>query len=159
MPESAATPAPSVPMPAWSGDWANAWRMEVDIAWGDCDHAGIVFYPHFFRWMDTAFHRWLRSMGSSHRDITKRFGLVGLPLVDVGAVFRSPVSYDDTMMVGVRVDEWQARRFRLGYRGARPDGTLVFEGHEVRAFAARDAMTGKLKGADIAPEFKTLLGG
>ena len=48
---------------AWDGDWAEAWRLSHEIAWGDCDDAGIVFYPHFFRWMDTAFHRWLRERG------------------------------------------------------------------------------------------------
>jgi 4-hydroxybenzoyl-CoA thioesterase len=133
--------------------------MEVEIAWGDCDDAGIVFYPHFFRWMDTACHRWLRALGMSHRDVVHRFGVIGLPLVDVGAQFRSPVSYDDTLIIAVRVAEWQPRRFRLAYRGTRPDATLVFEGHEIRAFVARDAGSGRLKGIDIAPEFKALLGG
>lgn len=144
---------------AWTGEWSKAWRMTVDIAWGDCDDAGIVFYPHFFRWMDTAFHAWLRSRGSGHRQITHQFGLIGLPIVEANAQFRSPVSYDDSMAVAVRVTEWQPRRFRVGYRGARPEGTLVFEGHEVRAFAARDATTGRLRGMDIAPDFKSLLAG
>ena len=26
----------------------------IRIQWGDCDPAGIVFYPNFFRWMDAA---------------------------------------------------------------------------------------------------------
>lgn len=144
---------------AWTGHWASAWRMDVDIAWGDCDDAGIVFYPHFFRWMDTTFHRWLRALGSSHRDIVRQYRVIGLPIVEANAAFRSPVSYDDTIAIGVRIVEWQPRRFRVGYRGAKPDGTLVFEGHEVRAFAARDPVTGRLKGADIPPPFKALLGG
>ena len=99
-------------MPA-GGGWDGAWRLPVEIAWGDCDDAGLVFYPHFFRWMDTTFHRWLRTLGISHRDIVKRFGVIGLPLVDAGAQFRSPVSYDDTLIIAVRVGDWQARRFRL----------------------------------------------
>ena len=144
---------------AWIGDWAHAWLMDVEIAWGDCDDAGIVFYPHFFRWMDTAFHKWLRVRGSSHREIVKRFGLIGLPIVEANAQFRSPVSYDEMIHVGIRVTEWQPRRFRVGYRGAKPDGTLVFEGHEIRAFAARDAASGRMKGLEVAHEFKALLGG
>ena len=139
--------------------WVAAWTMPFDIAWGDCDDAGIVFYPQFFRWMDTAFHRWLRALGSGHRDIVKRFGLIGLPIVEASAQFRSPVSYDDRLHIAVRTVDWQPRRFRVGYRGSRPDGTLVFESHEIRAFAARDAATGRLQGADIAPAFKALLDG
>jgi 4-hydroxybenzoyl-CoA thioesterase len=142
----------------WSGEWSSAWRLEIEIAWGDCDDAGIVFYPQFFRWMDTAFHRWLRVLGSSHRDIVKRFNLIGLPIVDAGAQFRSPVTYDDTLIVGVRIVEWQPRRLRVAYQGAKRDGTLVFEGHEIRAMAAKDAVTGRLKGIDITPDFKALFG-
>ena len=144
---------------AGAGDWAEAWSTQFEIAWGDCDDAGIVFYPHFFRWMDTAFHRRLRAAGSSHRDVVQRFGIIGLPIVEAGAQFRSAVSYDEPLVVGVRVTEWLPRRFRVGYQGARLDGSLVFEGHEVRAFAARDAATGQLQGLDIAAEFKAMLGG
>lgn len=140
----------------WGGTWADAWRMDIEIAWGDCDDAGIVFYPHFFRWMDTAFHKWLRVLGSSHRDITRDLGLIGLPIVEANAQFRSPVSYDETLVVGVRIEQWMPRRFKVAYRGARPDGTIVFDGHEVRAPAARDAATGRLTGRDIGPDFKAI---
>jgi YbgC/YbaW family acyl-CoA thioester hydrolase len=135
---------------------ATGWTTELEIAWGDCDDAGIVFYPHFFRWMDTAFHRLLRAKGTSHRDLTQRYGVIGTPIVEAHAEFRSPVSYDDTLVIEVRVGDWAKSRFKIAYTGRRPDGTLVFEGHEVRAFAARDAATGRLRGREIAEEFKGL---
>ena len=142
----------------WEGVWAQAWQLRIEVAWGDCDDAGIVFYPHFFRWMDTAFHRWLLALGSSHRLITRQFGLIGLPIVEADAKFRSPVSYDDTLVVGVRIEQWLPRRLRVAYRGAKPDGTMVFEGHEIRAPAARDAATGRLRGIDIGPQFRAVFG-
>ena len=141
---------------AWAGEWGAAWRMEVEVAWGDCDDAGIVFYPHFFRWMDTAFHKWLRTLGSGHRHITRDFSLIGLPIVEANAQFRSPVSYDETLAVGVRIEAWMPRRFKVAYRGAKTDGTVVFDGHEVRAPAARDAATGRLSGRDINEEFRAI---
>jgi acyl-CoA thioesterase FadM len=134
------------------------WRTEFEIAWGDCDHAGIVFYPHFFRWMDTAFHRLLAAKGTSHREVTERYGLVGLPIADAHAAFKSPVSYGDRLIVGVRVGQWARARFKVAYEGQRSDGSLVFTGHEVRAFAALDPATGRLKGRDIGEEFKGLFG-
>ena len=136
---------------------SETWRTEFEIAWGDCDDAGIVFYPHFFRWMDTAFHRFLRARGTSHREVTARFGLIGLPIVEANARFVSPVSYDEALVIAVQVAEWQQRRCRVAYEGRRPDGTLVFEGHEVRAFAARDEARGKLRGVDVPAELKALL--
>jgi acyl-CoA thioesterase FadM len=24
-----------------------------DVTWGDCDPAGIIFYPNYFRWIDS----------------------------------------------------------------------------------------------------------
>ena len=156
MADPQASLAPETWPETWPDAWNAAWRTEFEIAWGDCDEAGIVFYPHFFRWMDTAFHRLLRARGLSHRDVVRRFGVIGLPIVDASAQFRSPVSYDQTLVVGVCIAEWRARRFKVAYRGAKPDGTLVFEGHEVRAFAARDAVTGRLTGIDIPTAFTAL---
>ena len=29
-------------------------RRTIRIEWGDCDPAGIVFYPQYFKWFDAA---------------------------------------------------------------------------------------------------------
>ena len=26
--------------------------IERDVTWGDCDPAGIIYYPTYFRWID-----------------------------------------------------------------------------------------------------------
>ena len=33
--------------------------LSVGVSFGDCDPAGIVFYPNFFRWFDRCFHHFL----------------------------------------------------------------------------------------------------
>ena len=38
-------------------------RRDVQIQWGDCDPAGIVFYPNFLRWMDAASLRYFSADG------------------------------------------------------------------------------------------------
>ena len=42
-------------------------QFEVRIVWGDCDEQGIVFYPKYFYWMDSAFQGLLRDAGQSLR--------------------------------------------------------------------------------------------
>ena len=37
--------------------------VRVQVGWGDCDPAGIVFYPRFYAWMDTVSHVLAREMG------------------------------------------------------------------------------------------------
>jgi len=38
-------------------------QLDVRIVWGDCDEQGIVFYPRYFYWMDSAFQALLRDAG------------------------------------------------------------------------------------------------
>ena len=35
------------------------------VHWGDCDPAGIIFYPTYFRWMDAAAWALLDAVGYS----------------------------------------------------------------------------------------------
>jgi acyl-CoA thioester hydrolase len=53
------------------------------VEWGDCDEAGIVFYPNYFYWFDCTYQRWLRKHGLSQRELRRRFKGV-TPLVNVG---------------------------------------------------------------------------
>jgi acyl-CoA thioesterase FadM len=83
--------------------------------------------------MDCAFHRFLRARGLSDREFKQRFG-AQLPLVDAGAHFSAPLTYDNEFRIRVQVAEWQERRFHLTYdlvREARP----IASGFEVRAWA------------------------
>ena len=47
----------------------------MTIEWGDCDDAGIVFYPNYFRWFDNAFHHLLRQCGIGQRILVERFDI------------------------------------------------------------------------------------
>ena len=130
--------------------------FEVRIAWGDCDEAGIVFYPNYFYWMDSAFQALLRKNGLSQRLLRERFNVVGTPIVDTGAKFLAPASYDDLLHVHAAVDHWSARSFRVRYHGQR-DEVAVFEGFEVRVFAARRE-NGGIRAAPIDPAFREAMG-
>ena len=124
------------------------------IEWGDCDEAGIVFYPNYFYWLDCTYQRWLRSHGLSQRELKRRFGSV-TPLVNVGAQFMGPARYDDELVIRAEVAEWQERRFRIDYK-LFVKGVQVASGFEQRAWA-KVADTGGLRGANVPAEFKELL--
>ena len=40
--------------PAQAGQGGFTTRMQRTVEWGDCDPAGIIFYPTYYRWMDAA---------------------------------------------------------------------------------------------------------
>jgi YbgC/YbaW family acyl-CoA thioester hydrolase len=110
--------------------------LNVQIAWGDCDEQGIVFYPNYFYWMDSAFQALLRRAGLSLRLIRNDLGAVGLPLVEARAHFVAAASYDEALTIDAAVSHWGRTSFQVGYRARRND-ELVFEGHEARVWAVR----------------------
>jgi 4-hydroxybenzoyl-CoA thioesterase len=127
-------------------------RTSVTVEWGDCDEAGIVFYPNYFYWFDCTFQRFLRSRGLSQRELKRRFDAV-TPIVETGATFRGPARYDDDLEVEAAIALCGEKRFRMSYRLI-SGGALIVDGFEVRAWAVRGA-DGRMKGAPIDEEFRT----
>jgi len=128
-------------------------ERSLTVEWGDCDEAGIVFYPNYFYWFDCTYQGMLRSVGLSQRELRSRYGAV-TPLVDVGATFRSPVRYDDVIVMTAELDEWAERRLRVRYT-AHCGERVVATGFELRAWTVLLG-DGALKGKPIPEDFKAL---
>ncbi len=122
------------------------------VEFGDCDPAGIVFYPNFFRWMDAASLHFFRDAGvSSWRELEAQTGIVGTPIVDVSARFLRPASYGDVIEVETTIDEWRGKSFVFKHV-VRCGGDVLVEGLEVRIFARRHAENSRRIEAVSAPE-------
>ncbi len=116
----------------------------IDIAFGDCDPAGIVFFPNFLRWMDTASLAFFRQCGvPPWRELEKTRGIVGTPLLEINTRFIKSATYGETLDIATHVEEWRAKVVVQMHRvtRTRSDGgvDLICEGREVRAFVTRDA--------------------
>ena len=129
-------------------------QSEILIAWGDCDSAGIVYYPKYFYWMDVAFQTLLRQAGFSHHSIYQQFG-ARVPILEASAKFVAPATYDDRLTIAVDIVHWGTKSFHMSYQGAR-DGELIFAGSEARVWAAV-AADGTITSAAIAAQFKQAL--
>jgi 4-hydroxybenzoyl-CoA thioesterase len=122
---------------------ARSTTYRVDVTFGDCDPAGIVFFPNFSRWMDTASLSFFMQCGvPPWRELVKTRGIVGTPLLEINTRFITSATYGQTLTVTTHVEEWRAKVFKQVHRitRARPDGgdELICEGSEVRAFVRRD---------------------
>lgn len=107
------------------------------VEWGDCDPAGIVFFPNFFRWMDAASLHFFRAAGvPPWREYEAQSGILGTPLVDASAKFLRPASCGDVLDVQTAIDEWRGKSFVMSHIIRRGDDVLV-EGRTVRVFARR----------------------
>src|SRR5258708_12185408 len=62
----------------------------IRVEGGDCDPAGIVYYPNFFHWCDVAAWNFFAACGLSISDMQARYGTLGLPLLEASAAFHAP---------------------------------------------------------------------
>ena len=110
----------------------------VPVQFGDCDPAGIVFFPNFSRWMDAASLAFFMQCGiAPWRELVKTRGIVGTPLLEIHTRFIKAVTYGETITITTHVEEWRAKVFIQVHRVTRGDD-LICEGRETRAFVRRD---------------------
>ena len=132
-------------------------EVEIQVSWGDCDAAGIIFYPNYFRWFDECTQALLRSVGVGQRSLRDEFGIVGTAAVDASARFTAPVSYGDVLRATSFVERWGTSSFTVYHRFDREAEVMAVEGREVRIWAKRGA-DGRLRAEPIPAGFRGLLG-
>ncbi len=108
--------------------------FEVRVQFGDCDPAGIVFYPNFSKWMDaSSLHFFMECGVPPWRELVKTTGIIGAPLLEIHTKFSRPATYGETLHIHTCVEEWRAKVFVQRHIVKRGD-ELLCEGTEVRAF-------------------------
>jgi 4-hydroxybenzoyl-CoA thioesterase len=109
----------------------------VPVSFGDCDPAGIVFYPNVLRWVDAAFHSLLRPFGG-HAKMCEALQAVGIGVVESSAQFLSPLKDGDLLSIDSAVIDWGRKTLTLAYSGKVAD-RAAFQVKEVRClFMARE---------------------
>ncbi|MGH7907209.1 MAG: acyl-CoA thioesterase [Candidatus Binataceae bacterium] len=108
-------------------------RRTVRVEWGDCDAAGIVFYPNYFRWMDASTGLLFELAGLGHRKIREING-IGIPLVDSRAQFLIPSPYGSDLEIESTIAQWGNKSFKVSHRFYQ-EGNLAAEGLETRIWA------------------------
>jgi 4-hydroxybenzoyl-CoA thioesterase len=110
---------------------------EVNVMFGDCDPAGIVFFPNFAKWMDASSLNFFMQCGvPPWRELVKTTGIIGDPLLEIQVKFMRPATYGETLQIHTNIEEWRAKAFRFRHVIKRGDDVLC-EGIETRAFCIR----------------------
>lgn len=111
--------------------------IDIQIQWGDCDPARIVYYPKYFSWFDRGTRHLFDSAGVHWSTVFDEYGVIGVPIIDAQAFFRSPSRFGDTITLESQVAHWSSRSFRVAHRITNA-GRLAVEGYEVRVWARPD---------------------
>src|SRR5579864_4857660 len=111
--------------------------VRTQVRWGDCDPAGIAFFPRFFEWMDLASHALAQEMGIS-REQTLGPASYGFPAVRADAEFLSPALLYDEIEVRTTVPKVGRTSLHLKHEVFRvADGTLLARGTAIRVHIRR----------------------
>ena len=128
-------------------------RRDVRIVWGDCDPAGIVFYPRYFEMFDTSTTALFeRALGMTKFQFVKAYNSVGYPMVDTRARFLLPTRYGDDVVIETTITEIRRSSFDIRHRLMK-DGEPAVEGFETRVWVERDpADPDKIKATPLPPD-------
>jgi 4-hydroxybenzoyl-CoA thioesterase len=107
------------------------------VTWGDCDPAGIVYFPRYFEWFDAGTQALFAQAGLKKAAMLEAFGIVGIPLVDARARFIIPSAFGDEVTVESTITAWRRSSFDTQHRVLRGND-LAVEGFETRVWTARD---------------------
>src|SRR5215510_11714349 len=92
-------------------------HKRLRIEWGHCDPAGIVFNSRFFEFFDwSAWQMFEAALGVRPNDLPAKFGVMGIPLVDVKARFLRPAKFNDTVEMASEVAKFGRSSFELLHR-------------------------------------------
>ena len=89
----------------------------VRIEWGDCDPAGIVYYPRYFAFFDASTSALIeRALGMTKHDYLKAYDFSGHPLVNAHSRFLIPTRFGDDVTIETTVAEFRRSSFDIRHR-------------------------------------------
>jgi len=110
----------------------------VRIEWGDCDPAGIVFYPRYIAMFDHSTTLLIeQALGAKH-ELCRIYAFAGYPVVENRARFLKPTRFGDDVVIETRFAGLGRSSFRLVHRLTLA-GELAVEGFETRVWVVREA--------------------
>lgn len=130
-------------------------RFACEVYWGDCDPAGIIFYPTYFRWFDAATWAFFASIGYSPKRM--RDERRSMPLVGAECQFMRPALQGDRCEVRSTIERFGGKSFVVAHEVHREDGTILSRGTETRVWGrfVEDADS-PLKGETVGEDLKAL---
>jgi 4-hydroxybenzoyl-CoA thioesterase len=111
-------------------------RKQIHVEWGDCDPAGIVYFPRYFEYFDACTNALFESAGLPKPELLKTYGIMGIPLVEAHARYIAPSSFGDTVLVETCITEWKNSSFSVQHKLYRGE-ILAVEATEVRVWTVR----------------------
>jgi 4-hydroxybenzoyl-CoA thioesterase len=113
-------------------------RRLIRVQWGDCDPAGIVFYPRYFEWFDaSSILLFEKATGMTKIRMLEKYNGAGLALLEARAVFKVASHYGEDIEIETQVAEFRRSSFFVRHTVTKKE-VLAVEGFETRLWTERD---------------------
>lgn len=124
-----------------------------EVRFGECDPAGVVYFPRFFEWFHEAMEAWFgQALGRPYAEVLQEYGF---PAVESQAQFKAPCRLGERLDIEVRVLRLGRSSFTLGYTVRGEDGDLRAEGHTAAAMiVVIPGVGGQFKAVRIPPDLR-----
>ncbi len=120
----------------------NRHVARVRVRYAETDRMNVVHHASYIVWFEVGRSELMRAAGIPYRELEDVHGLL-FPVIEVGASYRQPVSYDEEIEVRTTCTTVSPVRVRFDYEIARPGADRVLAtGFTVHACVGRE--TGRL---------------
>jgi len=108
------------------------------IEWGDCDPAGIIFYPRYFAMFDHSTSMLIEAAsGVTKPELFKKYDFAGYPVVTTQGKFITPTRFGDDVEIHSAFTRVGRSSFEIRHQVIKA-GMIAAEGLETRAWVKRD---------------------
>ena len=128
-------------------------RRTVHINWGDCDPAGIVYYPRFFEWFDESTAALFEAAGLEKWGMVRGKGIV-IPMVDTRSRFMIPSRFGEDVVIESSITRFGRASFDVHHKLLKGE-ELAAECFETRVWTSMEPHgTMQFKAVEIPQEVR-----
>lgn len=138
------------------GEKMRTFSYERRLHWGDCDPAGIIFFPNYARWMVEGLNMMLLSIGIDPHKAVDRETFNGIPSVGFSMSFYQPAKLHDLVTHEITVEKIGRSSLGFTHRFLR-GGVCLAEAQDNRVWATHSLVDASVKSAPISDEMRALL--
>ena len=125
-------------------------QMPCLVQWGDCDPAGIIYYPTYYRWMDAATWALFAQVGYTADRI--RAEQLSLPLVHAECGFERSPTFGDRCVVLSQIARWGGKSFTVKHNILAAGGGTLAQGAETRVWCRYESGPGTPLRGEVVPQ-------
>jgi 4-hydroxybenzoyl-CoA thioesterase len=125
-------------------------HRRIVVEWGECDPAGIVFFPNYLKWFDDCATALFAAAGLPLQTLFPAHQVVGIPVVEVRVTYKASATFGDELTAKTSIAEWRRSSFVMQHRIYKKD-VLQVEGLVTRVWVGAGE-DGKLKSRPLPRE-------